>query len=236
MKIKHGRPIFAIVPKMRNNLPTVLKSSALATLEGHAKELVLREMRTLEMKRGAAVFHAGDSASNYVMVKSGVVRVSVTTEQGREIVLYRVEPGETCVLTTSSLLSGAEYDAEAIAEDDTEAVILPKPAFDELMATSARFRQFVFSSFGERLHTLIGLVQEVTLKHVDRRLARYLVLHQKDGVVTSTHQHMAQDLNTAREVVTRLLSDFAERGWVEVARGRVIIRNQAALEDLASPM
>ncbi len=121
------------------------------------------------------------------MMKAGAVRVSVTTEQGREIVLYRVEPGETCVLTTSSLPSGTEYDAEAVTEADGEAIILPKPAFDELMATSARFRQFVFSSYGERLHTLKSLVQEVTLKHVDRRLARYLLLHADNGVVASTH-------------------------------------------------
>jgi CRP/FNR family transcriptional regulator, anaerobic regulatory protein len=221
---------------MSEILPAILKSSALATLEDHARDLVLREMRMLTIKRGAPLFHAGDTASNYLMVKSGAVRVSVTTEHGREIVLYRVEPGETCVLTTSSLLSGAEYDAEAVADDDTEAVILPKLAFDELMATSERFRQFVFSTFGERLHTLIGLVQEVTIKHLDRRLARHLLVHQHNGVVETTHQVLAQDLNTAREVVTRLLNDFAHKGWVEVARGRITLRDEAALQELASTL
>lgn len=221
---------------MNENLPAILKSSALATLEDHARTLVIREMQTLSLKRGAAVFHVGDSASNYLMIKSGAVRVSVITEQGREIVLYRVEPGETCVLTTSSLLSGAEYDAEAVAEEDTEAVILPKAAFDSLMATSARFRQFVFSSFGERLHTLIALVQEITVKHVDRRLARHLISHQKGGIVTATHQSLALELNTAREVITRLLGDFAHRDWVAVSRGRVVIKNEPALELLAATL
>jgi CRP/FNR family transcriptional regulator, anaerobic regulatory protein len=221
---------------MTETLPALITSTALATLEDHARNLVLRQMKTVVLKRGDQVFRAGDSASNYIMMKAGAVRVSVTTEQGREIVLYRIEPGETCVLTTSSLLSGTEYDAEAVAESDGEAIILPKPAFDELMATSARFRQFVFSSYGERLHTLISLVQEVTLKHVDRRLARYLILHAQDGVVTTTHHQMAQELNTAREVVTRLLQDFAHKGWVEGARGSVTIRDEAALQNLASTL
>jgi CRP/FNR family transcriptional regulator, anaerobic regulatory protein len=221
---------------MTETLPALIKSTALATLEDHARQLVLRQMKTVVLKRGDPVFRAGDVASNYIMMKEGAVRVSVTTEQGREIVLYRVEPGETCVLTTSSLLSGTEYDAEAVAETDGEAIILPKPAFDELMATSARFRQFVFSTYGERLHTLISLVQEVTLKHVDRRLARYLLHHEHNGVVTTTHQALAQELNTAREVVTRLLHDFAQKGWVDVARGAVTLRDEVALQHLSSSL
>lgn len=219
---------------MTETLPALIKSTALATLEDDARQLVLRQMKTVSLKRGSPVFRAGDVASNYIMMKAGAVRVSVTTEQGREIVLYRVEPGETCVLTTSSLLSGTEYDADAVAEVDGEAIILPKPAFDELMATSARFRQFVFSSYGERLHTLIGLVQEVTIKHVDRRLARCLLQNARNGVVTLTHQALAQELNTAREVVTRLLHDFSLKGWVELARGSLTLRDEDALQDLAN--
>lgn len=215
------------------NLPAVLEAGALARLEGDAKALMARAMSTLRLEPGTRVFQQGDRASNYLMVKEGSVRVSVTTEQGREIVLYRVEPGQTCVLTSAGLLSGAEYEAEAVAETATEAIILPKPAFDELMATSARFRQFVFSSYGDRLHALIGLVQEITTRQVDRKLARYLV-EQADGVtLATTHQAIAAELNTAREVVTRLLHDFAGRGWVAVARGRITLLNVDALADYA---
>lgn len=216
-----------------DHLPTVLKSGALARLEEGARDIVLREMRSLRIEAGRPVFRAGDHAVNFLMVKEGAVRVSVFTEQGREIVLYRVEPGETCVLTTSCLLSGADYDADAVAEDATEAIILPKAAFEELLATSARFRQFVFSTYGERLGTLISLVQEISLRHVDRRLARFLVQQGGEGPIHLTHQAMAGELGTAREVVTRLLNDFADRNWLRLARGQVAVLDQAALEEYA---
>jgi CRP/FNR family transcriptional regulator len=214
-------------------VPAIVQSGALSRLEDSAKDLILRQMKPFALKAGQYVFREGDAASNYLMVKSGSIKVLVATEQGREIVLYRVEPGQTCVLTTSCLLSGSEYEAEAVAESDSEAIILPKSAFEELMATSARFRQFVFSSYGERLHTLIGLVQEIMLKHVDRRLARHLLHLARDGAVSATHQALAQDLNTAREVVTRLLSDFSEKGWVELSRARVMLKDEQALRELA---
>lgn len=215
-------------------LPAVLQSGALASLEDAARDLILRQMQPLALKAGDHAFRPGSSCSNYLMVKSGSVKVSVTTESGREIVLYRVQAGETCVLTSACLMSGADYDAEAVAERDSEAIILPKRAFEELLATSPRFRQFVFSTYGERLQSLIALVQEIAVKHVDRRLARLLVASAKAGVIETTHQALANDLNTAREVVTRLLNDFAEKGWVELARGRVTVHEPQALEAFAA--
>ena len=215
------------------NLPAVLASGALAKLEDEAQALIARSMKTMRLVAGTPVFHQGDTASNYLLVKQGSLRVSVMTEQGREIVLYRVEAGQTCVLTSACLLSGSQYDAEALAESDTEAVILPKPAFDELMATSAKFRQFVFSSYGERLHALIGLVQEITVRQVDRKLARYLLTNAEGATLSATHQTIALELNTAREVVTRLLHDFVGRGWVSLARGRITLVDRESLSTYA---
>jgi CRP/FNR family transcriptional regulator len=211
-------------------LPAAQASGTLARLESEAQALISRSMRPLKLAQGARVFSSGDSASNYLMVKSGSVRVSITTEEGREITLYHVEPGQTCVLTTSCLLSGAEYGAEAVTEAETEAIILPKPAFEQLLAMSPKFRQFVFSSYGDRLHTLIGLVQEITARKLDRKLARFLVEKEQDGIVALTHEKMALELNTAREVVT-LLNDFSGRGWLSLSRGRVQIADRAALEN-----
>jgi CRP/FNR family transcriptional regulator, anaerobic regulatory protein len=215
-------------------LPAVLSSGALARLEEGAKALIVRQMHPLHLKAGSFAFRAGDTCLNYIVVKSGSVRVSVTTEAGREIVLYRVQDGETCVLTTAGLLSGGRYDAEAVAEVDTDAIILPKPAFDELVASSPGFRHFVFSAYGQRLQSLISLVQEVTVRHVDRRLARYLLRVAQGGLVAATHQAIAYELNTAREVVTRLLHDFAEKGWLQVSRGRIVLQDEAALEHFGS--
>lgn len=214
-------------------LPALLQSGALATLDDTAKALILKQMIPLHLNAGERAFRPGYACSNYIVVKKGSVRVSVHTETGREIVLYRVQDGETCVLTTAGLLSGEHYDAEGVAETDTDAIILPKPLFEELLATSPGFRRFVFSSYGERIQSLIGLIQEVAVRHVDRRLARHLLRLARNGVVEATHQAMAHDLNTAREVVTRLLSDFADKGWVEIGRGRVSLRDESALEHFA---
>lgn len=214
-------------------LPALLQSGALAALEQSAKDLILKQMIPLHLKAGERAFRPGFACSNYIVVKKGSVKVSVHTETGREIVLYRVQDGETCVLTTAGLLSGEHYDAEGVAESDTDAIILPKAVFEDLLATSPGFRRFVFSSYGERIQSLIGLVQEVAVRHVDRRLARHLLRMAQNGVVEATHQAMAQDLNTAREVITRLLNDFADKGWVEIGRGRVTLRDETALEHFA---
>lgn len=216
-----------------NALPAVLQAGALATLEDHAKSLILKQMIPLHLNAGERAFRPGFACSNYIVVKKGSVKVSVHTETGREIVLYRVQDGETCVLTTAGLLSGEHYDAEGVAESDTDAIILPKPVFEELLATSPGFRRFVFSSYGERIQSLIGLIQEVAVRHVDRRLARHLLRLARNGVVEATHQAMAHDLNTAREVITRLLNDFADKGWVEISRGRVALKDETALEHFA---
>jgi CRP/FNR family transcriptional regulator, anaerobic regulatory protein len=203
---------------------------ALAVLQNPARDIVQRQMRMLHLKQGQRVFAAGDVCRNYLIVKSGMVRVSVVADTGRELILYHVGPGETCVLTAACLMSGTEYEAEGTAECDTDAYILPKSVFDEVMTVSPEFRQFVFSSFGERLHTLIALVQEITVKHVDRRLAKLLLVRAENGVLAMTHQSIAQELNSAREVVTRLLNDFAGRGWVSLERGKVILHNVEALQ------
>lgn len=222
-----------VTPSAAPALPAVLPSAALSSLEETAKALILKQMIPLYLKAGDRAFRPGFVCSNYIVVKKGSVRVSVYTETGREIVLYRVQDGETCVLTTAALLSGDHYDAEGVAETDTEAVILPRAVFEELLATSPGFRSFVFSSYGERLQSLIGLIQEVAVRQVDRRLARHLIRLARNGVVEATHQAMAHDLNTAREVVTRLLNDFASKGWVEIARGRVTLTDEGALEHFA---
>lgn len=217
-------------------VPQILQAGALAELDHNARALIAREAKGLKLPAGKTVFLPGDPCHHYVIVTSGSIRVSVTTEGGREIVLYRVESGETCVLTAACLLSGASYEAEGRAETDTEAVILPKAIFDELLGTSALFRQFVFASYGERLHGLIALVQEIALRQVDRRLARFLLSEPDSGVVAMTHQAIAAELNTAREVVTRLLHDFAGKGWVVLERGRIRITNPPALQDCAGPL
>jgi CRP/FNR family transcriptional regulator len=164
------------------------------------------------------------------------VRVQQLSESGREIVLYRITGGDTCVLTTASLLAHQHYAAEAIAETAVDAIALPRDAFDRLMADSATFRDFVFRSYASRLTNLLLLVEEVAFGRMDTRLAERLVARcGADGIVALTHHDLAVELGTAREVVSRQLKEFERRGWVTLERGRVIVTDEQGLRTLSRP-
>lgn len=199
-------------------------------LDAAAQALVADGARVVHLKTGHKVFSPGQACSAFLLVKAGSVKVSTTTENGRELLLYRVGPEETCVLTTACLLSTADYDAEGIAETETEAVVVPKTLFEQLVAQSAAFRHFVFESYGSRLRDLIALVQEVSQRHVDRRLARFLCERGIAGPIAATHQEIATELGTAREVVSRLLKHFEAEGLVRLERRQIVVANSQALE------
>ena len=201
-------------------------------LEPLAQDLMARGARHVHLRAGHKVFTPGQACSAFLVVKHGAVRVSTVTDTGRELMLYRVGPDETCVLTTACLLSAADYDAEGIAEVETDALAVPKPLFEELLATSAAFRQFVFSSYGGRLRDLIALVQEVSQRHVDRRLARFLCERGSGGPIAASHQEIASELGTAREVISRLLKQFEAEGLVTLERRQIVVSDVAALAKL----
>lgn len=182
---------------------------------------------------GTRLFGEGSPCQDYLILLSGLVRVQKVSQNGREIVLYRVEPGETCVVTTACLMSGLDYDAEGIAETDITAEALPMSGFRELIAGSAGFRDFVFRAYGLRISSLLMLIEEVAFGRIDQRLAACLPDHVEDGsAVNATHQELAVELGTAREVVSRQLKDFERRGWVRRGRGQVLIVQPEALESL----
>lgn len=150
----------------------------------------------------------------------GRIRVSQHSESGREIVLYRVDAGESCVLTTACMLAEEAYNAEGLAETDITAFVLPKPTFNQLVAEEEAFRTFVFAAYSRRLIDLLRVVDDVAFGHMDVRLAdRLLTLAGDHKDIAVTHQQLAQELGTAREVVSRVLSDFHKRQMIEQAPG-----------------
>ena len=186
---------------------------------------------------GTSVFHSGDACHSFLFVLEGSVRVEKIAENGREIVLYRVGRGETCLLTTTCLIAREQYPAEGITETEVRAVAVPDNVFHKALAVSPEFRAFVFASFGSRLTDLMLLVEAVTFGRGDARLARRLLesATSSDEVV-ATHQELAAELGTAREVVSRFLKEFERRGLVQLARGRILIADRAGLEALAATL
>ncbi len=186
--------------------------------------------RVVTLPEGTTVFRDGDPCRSYLLVVRGSVRVQKISENGKEIVLYRVEAGQSCVLTTSCLLADDDYLAEAVAETEVEAVTIPAGPFLDALGHSAQFRHFVFHAYGERIATLMALVEALAFQRMDTRLARRLLDKRADqGEIVVTHHQLAADLGTAREVISRLLKDFEHRGWIRLHRGRIEIRDPESL-------
>ena len=159
------------------------------------------------------------------------------SESGREIVLYRVQRGGSCVLTTSCLLSRSPYPAEGITETPVRALAIPAETFHQGLAESGEFRQFVFDAYAQRLAEVIALVEEISFDQINRRLARYLLQHASGNELVITHQDLATELGSAREVVSRQLKNFEQRGWIEQQRDKIKLCNPDGLKSIAqSPM
>ncbi|MCK5623564.1 MAG: Crp/Fnr family transcriptional regulator [Alphaproteobacteria bacterium] len=206
----------------------------LRALEEGSLSLLKRSAHEVVLPTGAVAFASGQGCEAFLFLTAGTVRVQLTGEGGREILLYRVTSGETCVLTTSALLANENYMAEGIAETPVRAITLPAAAFRQLIADSAPFREFVFSTFGERITALVQVIQDVAFAHIAPRLAAALIARSSGGgEIELTHQELAVELGTAREVVSRQLKGFEQRGWVGLGRGRIRIADRDALENLA---
>ena len=205
----------------------------LAEIKGSAWDAIMMDVRIVEITEGEILYHIGDSCENYLLVLEGCVRVQMCSETGHEIVLYRVEEGQSCIMTTSCLLSNESYPAEAVAETSVKAVVFGSDSFENALATLVEFRKFVFTAYAKRVADLIYLVNAVAFERMDVRLAN--VLLQRAGgrqELKITHQEIANELGTAREVVSRLLKEFERGGLIETHRGRLIIKNQVKLKNI----
>lgn len=186
--------------------------------------------KVVTLPAGVRVFEPGQHADNLLMLLSGTVRVQQRSDTGREVFLYRVHAGESCVLTTACMLAEENYAAEGIAETEIEAVVIPRRVFDDLVGRSEVFRSFVFRAYSRRIADLFGLIDDIVFQRVDVRLAARILELSQDGQVAATHQALAVELGTAREVISRTLGEFQRRAWVEQARGMIRILNREALE------
>ena len=177
------------------------------------------------------LFTAGSLCQQYLLVVDGCVRVQQISRSGREMLLYRIGPGESCILTTACLFSERPYPAMGITEGPVVAVTLSQAEFSQLVGCSEGFRRFVFRSYGERLAELLMLIETVVFTRLDVRLARRLLeLAPHQAELCVTHQKLALELGSAREVISRALKNFADQGWIEQHPRQIVIRDRAALK------
>lgn len=198
----------------------------------HAAQLA--RLPTLVVPKGSILFRPGDPAKGFVLVLQGRIEVHLTGPTGREILLYAVEPGQSCVQTTLGLLGGELYTGEALAATDAQIVIIPKRMFLAQMDSDPGFRSFVLQAFARRMQDVTRLLERVAFGRVEGRLAGALLDLAEDLEVHATQVELAARIGTAREVVSRRLDAFSRAGWVETDRGSVRIINVLALRHLAS--
>jgi CRP/FNR family transcriptional regulator len=208
--------------------------AGLSQLSPEVKAELVTQARVATIPKDTVIFGPGKAPENLLLLLDGTVRVRQMSESGRELFLYRVHAGESCVLTTACLLAYDDYSAEGIAETDLTAVLVPRAAFDDLISRSVEFRRFVFTAYSRRITDLFHVIEEVAFRRIDLRLAQKLLeLAAPDGTIQATHQSLATELGTVREVISRQLQEFQRRGWVELGRGQMRISAPAGLRRLA---
>ncbi|RPE71160.1 CRP/FNR family transcriptional regulator [Pacificibacter maritimus] len=208
--------------------------AGLSSLDAALRDILVSKSKIVTLPKNSVLFGPSKTPDNLLLLLDGVVRVQQVSEAGRDIVLYRVYAGESCVLTTACLLAYDDYSAEGIAETEVEAVAIPRVVFDDLVAGSKPFRNFVFSAYSRRITDLFHVIEEIAFQKVDIRLAHKLVeLAGSDDKLVATHAQLAAELGTAREVISRQLQEFQRRGFVTTARGSVTLTDRAALAELA---
>jgi CRP/FNR family transcriptional regulator len=184
----------------------------------------------LKASAGDVLFRVDDVCHGFIALRSGSLRVGLTSAAGRELVLYRVRPGEICLQTFSCLARHGAYAAEGIAETDLDAVLIPPTAFDRLMSEDQAFRSVVLSSVASRFMDLEAMVETLAFTGLPARLAGALLRNAQSAVVRMTHEDLAAEIGSAREAVSRQLAVFARADLVSLRRGRITLDNISGLE------
>jgi len=205
---------------------------AFETLDDSRLDALFDESIVMNVKAGTILFDDESPCQAFPLLIEGTIRVSKVGASGRELQLYRVVPGEACILTSSCLLGNVAYNARGVAETDIVAVALPQPVFQRLLSEHEPFRNYVFSLFAERIGELMQLVEAVAFQKLDQRLAALLL--GKGKLIHITHQALADELGSVREIVSRLLKTFAEQGLVSLAREQIEIVDAARLRRIAA--
>lgn len=213
MDAEHDR-LFSLFPALCG-LPHALA----AELDSH--------LQWLGVPAGTLMFDAGSPCTGLPLVLAGSIRVAKRSDGGREIGLYRVIPGEICLISLSCLLGGDDYAATGIAVEPVRLAVLPRPLFMRLVEEHAPFRAMAFHLYAERLAGLMQLVEEVAFRHLDERLAAWLT--ERGPHIHLSHQAIAQELGSVREIVSRLLKQFEAAGWVRLDRGHVEVLDPVGL-------
>lgn len=195
----------------------------------------IEEAKLVALPAGLQVYQTGDRCRNFVLVLEGVIRIYATGKTGREIVIYRVNPGEFCILTLVSLLQGHNFPANAITETPVRTLLMDKCQFESVYRKSNTFRDIMIDELSARFLESIARLQEIAFDPLDVRMAnllyaRFRAVNMQPIVIT--HSQLAQELGTTREVASRILKDMEQRHLIQLARGSIRLHDEQSLARL----
>lgn len=226
--------VLALYPALGAVLPPAGANGANGVMGAHRADgtAPFPALPVMQVPEGTTLFRESETCQGFPLVLDGEVRVSRSASNGRELELYRVLPGEMCLVSSACLFAGQVFTARGITTRPTRLALLP-PALFRTALGSEPFRDFVMGLFAARMADLTALIEAVAFQKLDSRLAATLLGH--GSQLRATHQALADELGTVREIITRLLHRFERAGWVELSRECITIRDSVALRQLATP-
>jgi CRP/FNR family transcriptional regulator len=177
--------------------------------------------------KGTFLSMEGDACQYFPIVKSGLIRVYKLGPKGQEMTLYRIEPGQSCILTISCLLSNHNFPALAVVEEDCEVVLIQEKILREWLSKYNQWNQYIFDYLSQVLMNVLKILENISFKRTDTRIIEYLLsaVINLGYEIKTTHQKLALDIGTAREVVSRSLKNLEKQNMIELQRGKIIVKD-----------
>ena len=208
--------------------------NASANEQVELQKTLLTNAQVIEAPSDTPLFSPGDPCEHYLFLLEGQVKVFSTAANGKEVLLYRIKAGETCILSTNCMMASKYYPASARTEMLCLALSVPVASLQRAIETSSLMSHLLMDSFARRIGSLIELVSEIALERLDVRLARHLLqLCDGDQMIRTTHEALATEIGTAREVISRQLRQFEQQGWIKTTRGRITLIETQSLQALS---
>lgn len=206
-------------------------------LTDNEKETASRGSVIKMYDKGSYIYGFTDACLGFVYVKQGSIRVYITSDEGREITLFHIAKDDTCILSSACALSGVSLDVQMVAESDTELLAMGAGTFEKLVQSNIYVKSFAYELTAKRLSSVVWILEQILFAHFDLRMAQFLlsVYNRTDStIIKMTQEAIAREVNSAREVVARMLKQFEKDGIISIKRGTIIIKDLNALEKIAN--
>lgn len=204
-------------------------------LKKEEQELILTHTTVKKIKKGTSVYNGNTECVGVILLKSGVLRTFIMSEEGKDITLYRLRQNDICILSASCLLKNITFDVFINAESDSELFIIPAPIFSKLMEHNIYVENFSYRLTIDKFSDVMWTMEQILFMSFDKRLAVFLLDESNathSDTIKFTHSQIATYIGSAREVVSRMLKYFEEEGIVSLSRGGITLVDKARLKKI----